>query len=192
LNRGDNVQKVLSVSDQLKSFEPLIRKVTNEYVRRQDNDHDDILQEARIAAISAVITYKKNKECKLSWYITQVVRNRMVDLSRKRKRIPSLKFFSDIDAQSDLALELDRATSFNPFNCVEFDLSCRKLLSEEEYKTYREYYIYGYTYDEIVANTNANVKMIKSNSKIKKDLKQCLLLIMQKLKLNEESLLYSM
>ena len=181
------MHKTTSVDEQLKTFEPLLKAVVGSFVDRRDYDETaDALNEARIAAWKAIITYQKNKKAKLSHYISSCVRNRMVDL--KRRKVPSLRYFSTLNPEADLNLELDRVTSFNPFNCIEFDLTCRDLLTDEEYNLFKEYYVYGYTYQEIIANRNGGIEMVKSKSKLEGDLRSCLRLIKQRLKSEEDSL----
>ena len=181
------MHQTISVGDQLRSFEPLIISIVNSFIRKEHNDRDDALQEARITALTAISSYTISKKCKLSWYITQCVRNRMVDLKRSENKVPSLRYFNNLDEESELALELGRVTSFNIFNCVEFRLTCERLLTKEEHQLFRQYWEYGYTYQEIIDNLKNDVTMLKSNRKIQGDLKKCLLLIYQKLKSNEQS-----
>jgi RNA polymerase sigma factor (sigma-70 family) len=181
------MHKVLPIEKQLQSFEPLLKTIVKGFYIGEYEEKEDALQEARISAYEAIVTYNSNYKCKLSWYMSQCVRNRMVDLYsvKKRKKIPTLYYYNTIEEYSELGLEVSRETTFNHFTCLEFDNFCQKMLTDKEYTLFQEYYVFGYTYEEIMNNFKAGISMIKSPSLTKKDIRECLLLIMRKLELKE-------
>lgn len=183
------MHKVLPIERQLQSFEPMLKSIVRGFFH-DDDYKEDALQEARITACEAITTFNANMRCKMSWYISQCVRNRMVDIKRveKSKRIPIIKYYNTIEDLDNLEFDVSRDTTFNHLDCLEFDNLCKKLLTDTEYNLYKEYVLYGYTYDEIIKNSSCGIEMVKHPRNIKKDIRECLLLIMRKLELKEVNL----
>jgi len=167
------LHKTISIDDQLNSFIPLIQGIAE--------------AEDRGATIELLSDYRRVKKCKLSWYITMCARNRIVDLKRKATRVPTVNNYGTLDETTELDLELDRVTTFNPFSCVEFNSICRSVLSDKEFGMLKEYYEYGHQPKDIFNNKKNNIEMLKPSNVVREDIKSCLNLISQKLKLKEKS-----
>jgi hypothetical protein len=181
------MQQIKSVQEQLKLFKPLLSNIIKKYLK--ENVTYKFSQEENLAIDALVITSEINKLCELSWYITICVRNRIVDVNTSNK-IPSINNRNSLDADSDMELELDRVTTFNPYNNVEFDSVCRRILTKEEYAFYKNYFSYGFAFEEIQINKESNIPMLRSDKKLQGDLEKCLLLIYQKLKLKEQNQIF--
>jgi RNA polymerase sigma factor (sigma-70 family) len=94
------------------------------------NVEDDLFNEARFVAETAIATYDITKKTKLSSYIAACVKNHFSNLKDKDHRRIHFEY-ADGDAES----------VYSPFNQTEFEASMKKVLSEDEFAIfYLRYY----------------------------------------------------
>ena len=105
------------------------------------------------------------------------VRNRIVDLQNKPNQVPTVKYYGPLDENTEMDLELDRVTTFNPFNCFALVKECKKNLSKKKYESFKDHYNYNHAPKDFFNNNENNVEMIKSSQVIQEDLASCLHLI---------------
>jgi RNA polymerase sigma factor (sigma-70 family) len=111
----------MDVNRLLCTYDSLIRATALKYskhftIARHVESTDDIVNEARIAAWKAILSYKTTQGTKIETYITSCIKNRMIDLNRKAHRAsrpdlcflgePELAHATDLQATEDLSEEL--------------------------------------------------------------------------------------
>jgi len=148
----------LGIEEVLQKYTPLVESLVNRATvnwdwGRHKNSRDDVRSEVSIAVWKAFLTYRITNKVKLSSYICSCVKNRLRDLNKEAVRLknPALDFVED---ESDNYLHC-------PFDNVDFDLSCRQLLTDEEYKLFKSVTVYGYSINEL-SETRTQNRKIKS------------------------------
>ncbi|NBP16598.1 sigma-70 family RNA polymerase sigma factor [bacterium] len=124
-----------------------ITRLLNFYVysyRRKYPNHsltrDDLLSEARLAALIAVRTYSKKKQAKLTTYIVACVKNHFLNLSRKERA--NRLIYCD-------PMELPEVAVLDPSYQYDAQEMLQKILNKDEMGVFYDYIVEGKTLKEI-------------------------------------------
>lgn len=159
----------------LKDHERLIIHTTNRVIRkfkksRHISDYDDFVAEARIAAWKAIVSYKSDKQTKLSTYIARCIANRLKDLNKKayRQSTPDLEFYGPEDFHYDQPID-PSVTNVGSLSSDELSI-LKKVMGGKPLK--------------VIINECASIKDVSTEYARKKVIR-CLHRIRQKLTLEE-------
>lgn len=124
-----------------------ITRLLNFYVYSYQRKHpnhsftkEDLLSEARLAALIAVRTYKENKQAKLSTYIVSCVKNHFSNLARKEKS--SRLIFCDPQDLPEVAIP-DASDRYD------LDKAMKEIITKDELGVFYHYVIEGMSLKEI-------------------------------------------
>jgi len=101
---------------------------------------DDLLSEARLAALFAVRTYSKKKQTKLTTYIFSCVRNHFINLSKKERA--NRLIYCDPQDLPEVAVR-------DPSHDYDAQEMLKKILNKDEMGVFYDYIIEGKTLKEI-------------------------------------------
>ena len=128
----------MDVNRLLCTYDSLIRATALKYskhftIARHVESTDDIVNEARIAAWKAIVSYKTTQGTKIETYITSCIKNRMIDLNRKAHRAsrPDLSFLDE----TKLAYAADLQATEDPTDELLDAVTLKSMLTEREFHT---------------------------------------------------------
>jgi DNA-directed RNA polymerase specialized sigma subunit len=167
-------------------IEGTIYKIVDSFYRRNNllrhinNTREDLLSEARIAALIAIRRYDSSRKVKLNTYVGSCVKNRLKDLNREAycsKR-------GIYDPLADMSGVME-SFSDTTINVVQLRLDTRKMLSSEEYEFF-SMILEGHTFLDVVKEFRKRNNDLSKN-KAGEEIRQCFTRIWRKLKSTEMS-----
>lgn len=124
----------------------LLWHLVHKFMRKQrnfssqlNNTAEDLMSEAKLAALMAIRKYDAKKAAKIKTWIYVCVENHLRDLSDYERSKPSIDY---VDELPDVAEDYqDR---------VDFNITMKRLLRPEEYRLYEKMYVEGFSMREVV------------------------------------------
>lgn len=106
----------------------LVKKFVND-----SNEPDDLMSEARAAAYYAVTKYKKTKKTKLSTFVFKCVKNRLLDITKKKRvTLEPYEEEGSYDTEDDLHFAISMRQLLNPTEYRVYQLSINESRKEQE------------------------------------------------------------
>jgi len=130
-------------------IETLLWRLVYQFRHIKNQTSEDLLSEARLTAIIAIGNFKKEKQTKLTSYVYQCVKNRLMDLYRSESLRHSVIEYRDEVPDEECVVE-----------DLEFALLMRSLLTERENALFQKHYVEGFTKKELVASGFMKAKEI--------------------------------
>lgn len=159
-------------------YQPLVLHLKQYYYLR-DFDHDDWLQESRIALLKATKTYDPHRQTTFGVYYKRILKNHFCSLVRKqeaqKRKAQTYAIYLDERYQdSDPQLFMETANYEQEMIICETLENTQPILSKRESKVFREY-VLGKEIEELaeeLAETPSTVKsaLDRSRRKLKKRL----------------------
>ncbi|MCL2228289.1 MAG: sigma-70 family RNA polymerase sigma factor [Firmicutes bacterium] len=118
--------------------ERLVRVLARKYANSQ-NEEEDLFQEGQIAYLRAIQTFDESKNIRIEAYATRIIKNRFIDLLRKKRDTSQ-----DVDSESASAeYSLDQRVSL-----IEIKQILATHIADIDRAIFNSY-IEGFSYDEI-------------------------------------------
>lgn len=114
----------------IEEFESMIWHLVHRHFQSNLN-REELMQEARVAAFTAIAKYDASKKASLRTFVFQCVRNHILNLTH-----PKLKDAVEIVPLDEVMMNELEGTAYNTIEDVEFNLTMKKLLNKLEYEVY--------------------------------------------------------
>lgn len=157
-----------ALNELIQIYEPEIRKIACKYFLPK-SDHDDLIQEGRIAIYKAIMAYNAGSNIPFVHFLRMVIKRKLIDSLREHNR---QKHFNLNDAYSltdnkDETM-LNAVSNFgNPESTIvaldearNFVKNLSKDLSELEYKVFRYHFVDGLKQREVYEKYGINPKSL--------------------------------
>ena len=112
----------------IEDFTNMIWHLVSRHLSKSNLNHEELMQEARIAAFTAIAKYDASKKASLRTFVYRCVENHILKVARDNQRVEMVPL-------DDVSNELE-GTAYNTIEDVEFNLTMKKLLTKVEYDVY--------------------------------------------------------
>jgi RNA polymerase sigma factor, sigma-70 family len=146
-----------ALSELIQTYEPEIRKIASKYFLPK-SDHDDLIQEGRIAIYKAIMAYNDKTNIPFTHFLRMVIKRKLIDSLREHNRQKHINFndaYSLTDNNEETILNTvsnfgDPETTIVALDEARtFVKNLSKELSELEYKVFRYHFIDGLKQREV-------------------------------------------
>lgn len=157
-----------ALNELIQIYEPEIRKIACKYFLPK-SDHDDLIQEGRIAIYKAIMAYNAGSNIPFVHFLRMVIKRKLIDSLREHNRQKHLNL-NDAYSLTDNNEEtmLSAVSNFgDPESTIvaldearNFVKNLSKELSELEYKVFRYHFIDGLKQREVYEKCGINPKSL--------------------------------
>lgn len=146
-----------ALSELIQIYEPEIRKIACKYFLPK-SDHDDLIQEGRIAIYKAIMAYNAKSNIPFSHFLRMVIKRKLIDSLREHNRQKHVNFNDAYSlTNNNEETMLNAVSNFgDPETTIvaldearNFIKNLSKELSELEYKVFRYHFIDGLKQREV-------------------------------------------
>jgi RNA polymerase sporulation-specific sigma factor len=146
-----------ALSELIQIYEPEIRKIASKYFLPK-SDHDDLIQEGRIAIYKALMAYNAESNIPFIHFLRMVIKRKLIDSLREHNRQKHANFndaYSLTDNEDETMLNAvsnfgdPESTILALEEARNFVKNLSKELSELEYKVFRYHFIDGLKQREV-------------------------------------------
>ncbi len=147
--------------------ERLVRMVVRKFASTSVQEEEDLVQEGMIAMLKAKKTFDTSVGVKFETYASLIIRNRLIDVLRRKKRQP-------LEESEEVVNSMVGKTLEDEIDLTEKRKILNRILKEctEIEEAIFNAYFQGFSYEEIASIFSVNTKKINNTiQKIKKRIK---------------------